>query len=94
MWYENSPLVILEAFAARRPVIGTRVGGIAEIVQDNINGLLFERGNAEDLAHVMLRVVDDPSLLARLAQSIPPPRTVQQDMGDMMPIYEKVLDKK
>lgn len=91
LWYENSPLVILESFAAKRPVIGTRVGGIAEVVQDNFNGLLFERGNADDLARVLLRVVDDPALLARLARNIPPPRTVEQDMSEMMAIYERVL---
>lgn len=91
LWYENSPLVILEAFLAKRPVIGTRVGGIAEVVRDDVNGLLFERGNVDDLARVLLRVVDEPELLSQLTANIPPPRTVAQDMSEMMAIYDQVL---
>lgn len=93
LWYENSPLVILEAFAAKRPVIGTRVGGIAEVVRDDVNGLLFERGNVDDLARLLVRVTNDPLLLPRLAQNIPPPRTMEEDMRDMMAIYDRVLNK-
>lgn len=92
LWYENSPRVILEAFAARRPVIGTRVGGISEIVQDGVNGLLFERGNATDLARVLLQVSENPALLTRLAEQIPPPRTLAQDMDDVQSVYDRVLN--
>ncbi|MBT0666185.1 glycosyltransferase family 4 protein [Geobacter pelophilus] len=47
--YENAPLSILEAFAAGKPVIGSRIGGIPELVDDEINGFLFEPGNADAL---------------------------------------------
>ncbi len=40
-WYENSPLVIYESFALGKPVIGAHVGGIPELVEDQVNGLLF-----------------------------------------------------
>jgi glycosyltransferase involved in cell wall biosynthesis len=90
IWYENSPRVILEAFAARRTVIGSRLGGISEIVQDEVNGLLFERGDAQDLARVMRRVVLEPDLRARLQAQIPAPRTLEEDMRDMLEIYERV----
>jgi len=49
-WFENSPLVIYESFALGRPAIGSNVGGIPELVDDQVNGLLFEVGNADDLA--------------------------------------------
>ncbi|MFA5905018.1 MAG: glycosyltransferase family 4 protein [Desulfobacula sp.] len=48
-WYENAPISILEAFAFGKPVIGGRIGGIPEMVEDGRNGLLFESGNADDL---------------------------------------------
>jgi glycosyltransferase involved in cell wall biosynthesis len=49
-WYENSPLAIYESFALGTPVIGAKLGGIPELVDDQINGLLFEAGNVDDLA--------------------------------------------
>ena len=48
-WYENAPLSLIEAFAYGKPVIGTRIGGIPEMIDDGLNGLLFEPGNVEDL---------------------------------------------
>ncbi len=90
LWYENSPRVIFEAFAAKRSVIGTRVGGIAEVIQDGHNGLLFERGSVEDLARVMLRVANEPTLLKKLAANISPPRTLDEDMRDVLRVYERV----
>jgi glycosyltransferase involved in cell wall biosynthesis len=48
-WYENAPLSLVEAFAYGKPVIGARIGGIPEMIDDGVNGLLFEPGNMEDL---------------------------------------------
>ena len=48
-WYENAPLSILEAFACSKPVIGARIGGIPEMIDEGKNGYLFEPGNAADL---------------------------------------------
>jgi glycosyltransferase involved in cell wall biosynthesis len=94
IWYENAPLVILEAFAAKRPIIGTNLGGIAEIVQHQVNGLLFERNNVADLARQMQRIIDEPDLLTRLRIGIPPVRTVDEEMSNLFGIYQKVLDKR
>lgn len=49
-WYEGFPMVILEAFSQRLPVIASCLGSMAEIVEDGVTGLHFEAGNAEDLA--------------------------------------------
>ncbi|MDZ7261182.1 MAG: glycosyltransferase family 4 protein, partial [candidate division KSB1 bacterium] len=49
-WYENSPLVIYEAFALGKPVIGSNLGGIPELIDPGQNGWLFEARNEEDLA--------------------------------------------
>lgn len=92
LWYENAPHVILEAFAARRPVIGTNVGGIAEIVQDGKNGLLFERSSVTDLARAMQRILDEPELMERLAKGIAPPHTPSQELDDVLDTYQRVLE--
>ncbi|MDD5342704.1 MAG: glycosyltransferase [Patescibacteria group bacterium] len=48
-WYENCPLVILEAYSYKKPVIGTRLGGIPELIRDGETGFLVEAGSVEDL---------------------------------------------
>jgi len=49
-WYENAPISILEAFAYGKPVIGARIGGIPEMIDEGKNGLLYESGNVDELA--------------------------------------------
>ena len=48
-WYENCPMSILEAFAYGKPVVGSRIGGIPELIEEGQTGSLFEAGNAEEL---------------------------------------------
>jgi glycosyltransferase involved in cell wall biosynthesis len=69
-WWENSPVVIQEAFAAGRPVICTGIGGMAEKVPDRQAGLHFRRGDASDLARVMREAADDV-LYAGLVSQLP-----------------------
>lgn len=56
---ENSPLVILEAMASARPVIGTRIGGIPEMIIEGKNGLLCTPGNPDDLSKKILQLLLD-----------------------------------
>jgi glycosyltransferase involved in cell wall biosynthesis len=60
--------VILEGMAAEVPVIAARAGGPAEILRDDVTGLLYEPGNADALAAAMLRM-RDPALRERLASA-------------------------
>jgi glycosyltransferase involved in cell wall biosynthesis len=54
--------VVLEAMACGRPVIGTRVGGIPEMIEDEITGLLVSPGDPNGLAESLLRLLEDPKL--------------------------------
>jgi glycosyltransferase involved in cell wall biosynthesis len=90
IWHENVPRVIFEAFAAKRPVLGSRIGGITEVVTDEYDGLLFERGDVNDLLRVMRRVLDEPNLLPRLAEHTQPPRAFQEDMEELVQLYHQV----
>lgn len=61
-WYENNPFAIIESFAYGKPVIGASIGGIPELIEDNVNGFLFEPKNYQDLADKMKRLFTDRTL--------------------------------
>jgi glycosyltransferase involved in cell wall biosynthesis len=60
-WYENYPFAILEAFALGRPVLGTRIGGIPELVRDGETGLTASPGDPNDLAEGIAKLMRDPA---------------------------------
>ncbi|HVE87885.1 MAG TPA: glycosyltransferase [Myxococcales bacterium] len=68
IWPENSPLVIHEAQQARVPVITADAGGMADSVQDGVNGLLFQHRDPRSLAAAMKRLAADPALARRLGE--------------------------
>jgi colanic acid/amylovoran biosynthesis glycosyltransferase len=57
---EGVPVVLMEALARRRPVVATRVGGVAELVVHRYNGLLVSPGNAQKLAAALRYVIEHP----------------------------------
>ena len=65
---EGLPVVLMEAMASGRPVIATRVGGVAELVEDGASGLLVPPGSASDLAGAIRRLADDPALRRKLGR--------------------------
>ncbi len=67
--YEPFGLVLIEAMAAGVPVISANAGGPSEIVKTGENGLLFEPGNAEDLANKLRDILDDQSLAGRIGEN-------------------------
>lgn len=69
LWYEAFPRVFLEAFAAARTVVASRMGASPEIVADGRTGLLFEAGNSHDLAEKVSRLWSNPSLCMDLGNA-------------------------
>jgi glycosyltransferase involved in cell wall biosynthesis len=70
VWWENSPVVIQEAYAAGRPVICTGIGGMAEKVIDGVSGLHFRINDHGDLVSAIERAADEKTL-TRLKAGIP-----------------------
>jgi glycosyltransferase involved in cell wall biosynthesis len=65
-WYENCPMSVLEAMAYGKPVVASRIGGIPELVVDGETGVLFAPGDADELRGHLSRLMEDPSLRARM----------------------------
>lgn len=100
IWVENSPLVIHEAQQARVPVITADVGGMAEYVQHEINGLLYRHRSIASLAMQMQRFIDAPELAARLGArgylytesgDIP---AIADHVREVEQLYDRVLKKR
>jgi glycosyltransferase involved in cell wall biosynthesis len=67
-WYENCPMVILEAYAQKKPVIGARIGGIPELVDNNITGLLFAPADVDELVEKIVFLYNDTSLAREMGE--------------------------
>ena len=93
IWNENSPLVIHEAFLAKIPVITSDLGGMAELIKHEENGLLFEPGSVEDLRNKMELFINNPKLIKDYSQETYV-RSIQEDVKDIMKLYLKLLKRK
>ncbi|MCD6520927.1 MAG: glycosyltransferase family 4 protein [Anaerolineae bacterium] len=65
---ENAPMAIIEAMAAGKPVVATRVGGVPELVQEAETGFLVKVGDVQALAERLARLLADPALRRRMGQ--------------------------
>jgi glycosyltransferase involved in cell wall biosynthesis len=88
-WWENSPLVIQEAFANGRPVICSNIGGMAEKVTEERTGLHFRVNDARDLASV-IEYAANQELWTRLAAEITPPPSIGQTTQTLLALYETI----
>jgi glycosyltransferase involved in cell wall biosynthesis len=89
-WYENSPVVIYEAFAAGVPVIATDLGGMSEVVEDGKNGLLFGLNDERALTDCLRRLIEEPGLVGRLRVGVPPVKSVEESAVEMEGLYEEI----
>ncbi len=74
LWWDCAPLVAGECLAARVPVLAPRMGGLAEAIRDEVDGLAFDGGDAAGLAAQMQRLATEAGLLERLQAGIEAPR--------------------
>jgi glycosyltransferase involved in cell wall biosynthesis len=88
VWWENSPLVIQEAFMSRRPVVCSDIGGMAEKVEDGVNGLHFRTGDPASLAMVLHRALSTQGLWDQLRTRIPEVFGMETHIDNLMRIYQ------
>jgi glycosyltransferase involved in cell wall biosynthesis len=94
--YENAPRVVVEAFAKGTPIIVSRLGAMAETVDDGRNGLRFAPGNAEDLTAKVRCLFADASKLNRMRsaarESFEQNFTAEVNHRALMAIYARAMD--
>lgn len=88
-WYENAPYIVVEAMALGKIVLAASIGGLTEMINDGVNGFLFESGNIDDLQKKIKYILARPEnreSLGRQAQA------AIKERNDKKKYYEKLLE--
>jgi len=91
IWLENQPTVVIEAFAFGKTVLCSNLGGMAELVQNGVSGMLFKAGDSDDLREKAEYLRDNPSEVFRLAASVPKWPTIQEQADRLLEAYSRLL---
>lgn len=95
VWYENFPRVLVEAFACGLPVIASRLGAMADLVEEGVTGLLFEPGNAAELAQRLQWARENPERMRRMGtqarEQYERKYTPEVNFSQLLAIYHGVL---
>ena len=94
IWWENSPLVIQEAFMHGRPVICSDIGGMAEKVTDGVDGLHFRAGDPQSLAETLRRATVTSGLWEKLHAGIQRVYPIQQSAKKLTALYDHLIEKR
>ena len=94
IWWENSPLVIQEAFFHGRPVICSDIGGMAEKVRDGVDGLHFRRNDAFSLAGAFETAATSPRLWKGLREGIREPHAMDTHVARLLDLYGEHVDRR
>ncbi|PSJ56092.1 glycosyltransferase family 4 protein [Pseudaminobacter soli (ex Li et al. 2025)] len=90
IWWENAPLVIQEAQAQGRPVIASNIGGMAELVEDEVNGLGISPNDPRALASAMRRIAEEPELQRRLSRNARRPDDIDTTARRYLELIEAI----
>ena len=91
IWWENSPLVIQEAFQHGRPVICSGIGGMAEKIGHGITGLHFRAADPASLADTIHQAMSSGRLWKKLHDNIAPVYPMRDHVATLSGLYRKIL---
>jgi glycosyltransferase involved in cell wall biosynthesis len=93
LWYENSPLTLSFAQAARVPVVATNSAGLSEAIADGENGFLFEKGDAKRLSDIIQMLCGDRSVVKRMSDHARQPKPLSAYVDELEPLYAEVINE-
>lgn len=92
---EGLPMVVVEAMALSKPIVATNVGGVPELIEDGVSGLLAPPGDIAGIADAVSRILDNPALGAKLGASARTAYlrswTVERMIDAYIRFYEEIL---
>lgn len=90
-WYENSPLVLLDALTSHTPVIVSDVEGLTEFLEPGKNGYAFARGSIDDLERVMRQILATPAMSRQLSLTTNYSKTTLSMTEEVVRIYDSII---
>lgn len=93
---EGTPGVLLDALALGKPIVATNVGGVPEVIEDGISGILVSAGDANALGQSIARVLREPALAARLSAGAiarAPTFSIENTVNRTMDVYRELLEE-
>jgi glycosyltransferase involved in cell wall biosynthesis len=96
--YENSPRSLIESFALGKPVIGTNIGSIPELVIDNYTGLTFEKFNINDLHYKILFMLKNPEKIIEFGKNarkfVEENNNTEKYYNNLINLYKLAINKR
>ncbi len=97
VWYEGMPMVVLEALAAAKPIIASRMGVLPEIVEDGVSGLICEAGSVSDLTKKLKWLNNNPieavEMGKRGRKAFDEKYTADKNYELLMDIYHRAIER-
>jgi len=94
LWDENHPMVAVEALHARKPLLVSDLGGLPELVRNNIDGWIVAAGQAEAWGEQIALLAADPHRIERARQALPSPRSAAHMAREFAGLYAELLPEK
>jgi glycosyltransferase involved in cell wall biosynthesis len=95
---EGTPIALIEAGAAGKPVVATRVGGVADVVVDGSTGFLLAPGDAQEISQAIIRLLEDPeqarTMGKQASRSAHERFSARRLAGDLVALYKRLLEDK
>ncbi|MCD6565165.1 MAG: glycosyltransferase family 4 protein, partial [Bacteroidales bacterium] len=95
--YENNPRTVIESFAMGKPVIGSEIGGIPELVRNNITGYTYQPGDPHDLKEKMTLMLNDVDKCIEMGNNgrklVESEFSEERHYHKLMKIYESLIDR-
>lgn len=92
VWWDNGPQTVMEFLACGVPVLGARLGGIPDLIEEGRNGVLFTGNDRFSLAGRLAEMVRDPVMLDRLRDQVVPPKGMETHVAEIEAVYASVLE--
>ena len=95
IWYENCPYSVLETLAIGKPIIGSNMGGIPELIEDNKNGYIYQYNDINELSEKMNKLFKDKKIVDRFSKESKKLAKEKYSRdnyyNELMKIYDKIV---